>query len=280
MGFMMKFASKLPLKMTHSALLMLMSLQLSAQELKPEWELGAVGLALSQQAYPGSSYQRQAALIAPVFVYRGRFLRANENGVGLRAVDEPSFELDLGFAASLGARSDQIPKRAGMQNLGTLVEFGPRSKWYLSSKVGTEKTWLEMPVRGVFNLNNRAHYVGMTAEPQIAYEINRQPWRLWASAGALIGDSKMNQYLYGVSSQDVTANRAAYQGKAGIMTWKASLAGSYNITPNLSVFASARANTVAGTSNASSPLIDQKRGLSYGIGVLYFFAKSDQMVKP
>jgi MipA family protein len=253
---------------------------LAAQELKPEWELGVVGLGLSQQAYPGSSYQRQAVFASPVLIYRGDFLRANENGAGLRAINEPRVELDIGFSASLGASASKIPARYGMSNLGNLVEFGPRTKWFLTDKNNPQKTWLELPIRGVFNMSERAKHIGFTAEPQVGFELNAQPWRLWANAGAILGDSRMNDYIYSVDSNYATNSRSPYQAKAGLMAWKASLAGSYNITPDLSLFATIRANTVSGSANASSPLIDQKRGLNYGLGVLYFFTKSDTLVKP
>jgi MipA family protein len=251
-----------------------------AETLKPEWELGLVGAGLSQQAYPGSSYYQKAAFAAPVLIYRGKFLRSDENGAGLRAINEPNFELDIGFAGSLGSNSSKIPVRQGMPNIGSLVEFGPRAKWYLSGKNSDEKLWLELPVRGVFNVSERAKYQGYTMEPQLTYELNQQPWRIWASTGAVFGDTQFNQAIYSVDAQYSTASRPAYQGKAGLVGWKASVGVSYSFTNDFSLFGGLRASSIAGASNASSPVVDRQKGLNYGIGLLYFFAKSDTLVKP
>ena len=92
----------------------------------PLWELGAVGVGVSQQAYPGSDVQVNRGLGLPYLVYRGRFLRADRETAGLRAIKTEHFELDIGVAGSFGARSDQIGSRRGMPDLGTLVQFGPR----------------------------------------------------------------------------------------------------------------------------------------------------------
>ncbi len=252
----------------------------NAQELKPEWELGAVGFAMSQQAYPGSSYQKPVGLIAPVFIYRGKFLRIGQSGLDLRALDYPDFELDVGFAGSFGSNSNKIPVRQGMPNLGSLVEFGPRAKWYLNGRNTDETTWVEMPIRGVFDINNRANWVGLTAEPQLAYEAKKGPWKLWASAGALLGNRAMNEHFYSVDSNYVTASRAGYQANAGLITWKAVLSASYEVSPALSVFGFTRLNTTHGAKNHNSPLVDKATGMNYGLGFIYTFMKSDTLVKP
>jgi MipA family protein len=252
----------------------------STTELKPEWELGVVGFGLSQQAYPGSSYQVKAGVISPAFVYRGKWLRLNENGLGFRAIDEPNFELDLSLAGSLGSNSSKVPARQGMPNLGYLVEFGPAAKWYMYGKNSAQKLWWELPVRSVHNLSSKAKNVGFTIEPQLRYDLKQSQWRFWASAGVLLGDQKMNQYLYGVEEPYVTTKRSAYHAKAGLVNAKASVSTSFSITDRLSTFGSVRYNSVSGASNSHSPLIDQTKGINYGIGLLYYFAQSDNKVAP
>lgn len=114
----------------------------------PLWELGAFGVGVSQQAYPGSDQQVSRGLVLPYLVYRGRFLRADRETAGLRAIKTPSFELDVGVAGSFGAKSDDIKARSGMPDLGTLVEFGPRLRWNIGGGVrcrcftdGTSIAW-------------------------------------------------------------------------------------------------------------------------------------------
>ncbi len=98
---------------------------------RPLWEVGAVGLGVSQQAYPGSDRQVNRALALPWFVYRGRYLRADNEGVGLRAVRTPRYEFDVSAAGAFGSRAGDDPKRQGMPVLGTLVEIGPRLRVHL-----------------------------------------------------------------------------------------------------------------------------------------------------
>jgi MipA family protein len=207
-------------------------------------------------------------------------LRAGQGGAGLRAIDLPNFELDVGFAGSFGSNSNKIPVRQGMINVGTLVEFGPRAKWYLNGRGTDQTTWFELPVRGVFDIGHHAKQVGITAEPHMSYETKINAWKLSGSVGALLGDRKMNQHFYGVDAPYVTNTRPAYQASSGLIAWKAGLTANYTVSPNLNVFGFARLNTVAGASNLASPLIDKTNGMSYGIGLIYTFVQSANMVKP
>jgi outer membrane scaffolding protein for murein synthesis (MipA/OmpV family) len=87
----------------------------------PLWEAG-VGLgAVSSPAYPASSDRSTRALALPFVVYRGEIIRSDQGGIGARVLHGDTFELDVGFAASLPARSDDIEARRGMPNLGPLA---------------------------------------------------------------------------------------------------------------------------------------------------------------
>lgn len=86
----------------------------------PLWEVGAVGVAVAQQAYPGASARVNTGLLLPYLIYRGEFLRADRSGVEVRALKTPRYEIDIGFAGSFGVSSDDIEVRRGMPGLGTL----------------------------------------------------------------------------------------------------------------------------------------------------------------
>ena len=80
----------------------------------PLWELGAVAVGVSQQAYPGSAERAQQALALPFFIYRGEVLRLDGGNAGLRAFKTPTWELDIGASGSLGSRaSDTVAACAG-----------------------------------------------------------------------------------------------------------------------------------------------------------------------
>jgi MipA family protein len=265
---------------TFAALVIAMNTTAQGQNLKPEWELGVIGLATSQQAYPGSSNQTSAGLIAPLLIYRGKFLRAGQGGIGLRAIDLPNFEIDIGFAGSFGSKSNKIPVRQGMPNLGNLVEFGPRAKWYLNGRNTDQTSWLELPIRGVFDISNQAKNIGYTAEPQWAYQTNIGAWKLSGSLGALLGNQNVNQYFYSVDTAYANSTRNVYQAKSGLVAVKMGFNASYQISPTVSLFSFARLNTTRIAANHVSPLIDKASGTSYGIGIIYSFLQSEALVSP
>ena len=52
----------------------------------PLWELGLVGIAAYQPAYPGSDQDIARVRVLPFGIYRGSLLRADGNGIGVRAL--------------------------------------------------------------------------------------------------------------------------------------------------------------------------------------------------
>jgi MipA family protein len=251
-----------------------------AQTAQPVWELGGVGVAVSQQAYPGANTQQKAALIAPYMLYRGEYFRVNRDGLGLRALKTPDFELDLGFSGALGSNSNTTPARVGMPNLGTLIEFGPNAKWFLNDR-SAERSWrLDVPLRGVFNLSHQFRHEGWVLEPNVVIESKpKAGWRYSASAGVLLGDAQTNALFYSVDNAYVTASRPAYSAKSGLIAYKVGATLTYSLSPDLSIFGFARLNTVNGASNQASPLVQKNSGASYGIGLVYLFAKSSELTK-
>jgi MipA family protein len=250
-----------------------------AQELRelPLWEIGAVGVAVSQQAYPGASEHVNTGLLLPYLFYRGEFLRADRSGIGVRAVKTPTIEFDIGFAGSFGASSDHIEARRGMPDLGTLGQFGPRLKWQLGDGPAQGRWRAEFPLRGVFDLNDHLALKGIAFEPALIFERSGLGgWNYNTSVGAVWGDQRLGDTFYGVAPAFATAGRPAYVATSGLIAWR--LAGSlwHDLSPDLRVYAFARVDSVAGAANAASPLVQQKSGASVGFGFTYTWMKSDR----
>lgn len=234
----------------------------------PLWELGAIGMGVAQQAYPGSAARVDRWLVLPFLVYRGRILRVDRESAGLRALKTPDFELDLGVAGAFGAHSSDVAARRGMPDLGTLVEIGPRLKWRLGAE-STNRPWrAEFPLRGVFDLNDHLAHKGLAFEPTLLCEPSaRGGWATRVNFGAVIGDRRLNHAFYGVAPSESTAQRPAYNARAGLIAWRLGSAISYRVTPNLRLFGFARLDSVAGAANNASPLVDRRTGLSAGLGL-------------
>lgn len=246
---------------------------------KPLWELGGVGVAAVQQAYPGSDQHISRGLALPFVIYRGKFLRLDRDTVGLRAIKTPQFELDIGFAGAFGSSSNDIDARRGMPDLGTLVEFGPRLKWNLADGPAGGRLRAEFPLRGVYDLSDRFSNKGLSFEPRLIYEgLAGGGWRYSTSVGAIVGNEKLARTFYGVAPQYATASRAAYTAESGLIAWRLGLSASREFSPNLRFFSYARFDSVVGAANKASPLVRQNSGASVGVALVYTFARSATMV--
>lgn len=244
---------------------------------QPLWEIGAVALGVSQQAYPGSDQNVGRALALPYFIYRGQVLRADRGSLGVRALKNPTFEVDVGFSGAFGANSDRIAARQGMPNLGTLIEFGPRLKWNLGPAPGGGAWRAELPLRAVFDLNDDAAHRGLSFEPKLIYERQAKGgWRYNASVGALVADQSLAATFYQVSSAHATLARPAYSAQSGLVSWRVATSFSRSLSPDWRLFGFARLDTVAGSANARSPLVRQTTGATVGMGVSYTWMRSSE----
>lgn len=251
----------------------------AAQDL-PLWELGAVGFGISQQAYPGAEQQVNRALALPFVIYRGRWLRADRETVGLRAVKSPDFELDIGFAGAFAARSDRIDARRGMPELGTLVEAGPRLKWNLANfdeAPGGGRWRLELPLRGVFDLDDRFAHRGLSFEPELAWLHREQGrWSASTSVSAIVADRRLARTLYEVAPADVLPDRGPYRARGGLVAWRLGASFSRRLAPDWTLFGFGRIDSVAGAANRDSPLVRRTTGATVGLGITYTWWRSEQ----
>ena len=250
----------------------------SAQEagFRPLWELGAVGIGVSQQAYPGSDEQVRRGVVLPYAIYRGPIFRADNDGIGVRPIRTPRFELDIGVAGSFGSNADDIEARRGMPDLGTLIEFGPRIKWNLAGTPETGLWRLDLPLRGVFDLSNDLTNRGIVFQPSVVWQKRGSSgWFYASSISALIADKRLARTFYEVEPRFARANRPAYQAEAGLLAWRLTGTVSRQLTRDWQVFGFARLDTVAGAANRASPLVRQTTGASAGFGVSYTWLRSE-----
>ncbi|PTT87424.1 hypothetical protein DBR42_11635, partial [Pelomonas sp. HMWF004] len=228
----------------------------------PLWELGALGAAVSQQAYPGSDERVKRAALLPYVIYRGRVLRADGDGAGLRAVKSANFELDLSLAGSLGSGGRALQARQGMARLGTLVEFGPVGRWYVNGREARDRVTVELPMRGVFDAGDQGRHKGFSVEPAVGLSRSGGPagWGYGLSARVFIGDRRLASTFYAVAPAEALPDRPAYAAQAGLVAWRLNASVGRLLTPDLRMFAFARVDSVAGAANRDSPLVRQTAG--------------------
>jgi outer membrane scaffolding protein for murein synthesis (MipA/OmpV family) len=246
---------------------------------RPLWEAGLVVAGATQPAYPGAEDRTGRALPLPYIIYRGPYLRADEDNVGVRALRTPRVELNLGFGGSLGSSSDDIEARRGMPDLGTLIEVGPRLVWNLvPAPAGQQAPWrLQIPLRAVLDLNDRLRYRGLALAPELVHERRvAEGWEAGARFGPVFGDRLLADTFYGVDTDEATRERPAYEARAGLIAWRFGLAASHAWSPDVRLFGFARFDSVRGAANEGSPLVRREDGWSAGVGLAWTLARSSR----
>jgi outer membrane scaffolding protein for murein synthesis (MipA/OmpV family) len=245
---------------------------------RPLWEAGLSGIGLSSPAYPGAADRSSRGLLLPWFIYRGPIFRADESTVGARLVKTETVQFDVGFAAALGASSDDVEVRKGMPDLGFQFEFGPRMRVNLVRPTPSSVVRFDLPLRAVFEVKDGLKNRGFAFEPRIAYE-NRNigaGWGVGASVSALVGDRKFNEFLYGVPREFATSTRRAYEAKSGLITPRLQFTLSHRLTDDIRLFTFTRYDFAGSSANSDSPLHIKNSGASFGLGAVWTLGRSSQ----
>ena len=204
-----------------------------------------------------------------------------QGSVGVRAVQTPSTELDIGFSGSFGSAAADNDARRGLPNIGTLVEFGPRLRWKLGAAPWGGGLSAALPARGVFDINHRFRFRGVAAEPVLAWgDRSSSGWGFGACIGLLLGDRRLADTFYGVATAYATATRAAYEAKAGLIAIRLAVNRSKRLSTDWRLFGYARVDSVAGAANRRSPLVDRPTGASAGIGLAWTWLRSEDSAAP
>lgn len=245
----------------------------------PLWEIGVVGGAVSTPAYPGADDRSSRLLVLPAPIYRGKIFRSDETGIGARLFRSDRAEFDVGFAASLPSRSDEADARAGMPDLGTLVEFGPRLKLTLLRREFS-RLRLDLPMRTVIEGRGGLRNQGWNFAPRLVYEMDDAGtgWSGDLHIGFVAANEKLNSYFYEVRPEFATAQRPAYEAKKGLVLVRAGGFAARKINPDLRVFGYLWYENYARSANDESPLFRKSSGASAGVGFLWTLARSSRRV--
>ncbi|OBS09408.1 hypothetical protein Thpro_021736 [Acidihalobacter prosperus] len=251
----------------------------SAQaELRPLWELGAGVGVTSIPAYRGARGEVNYILPLPYFVYRGRFLRSDRQG--LRGVFYQGERVQINLSAYAGppVQSGQIPARAGMPNLSPSFEIGPSLQYVLIESPDLELD-LRLPVRAAFTLSFKP--IGWISTPHLNLtlpDFRGSGWIVGASIGPNFADRRYHAYFYDVATAYARPGRPAYSATSGYSGSSVYLSASRRFGPYW-VGAFLRYDNLAGASFVSSPLVETQQYLAAGMGVSWIFATSSRLVE-
>jgi outer membrane scaffolding protein for murein synthesis (MipA/OmpV family) len=240
------------------------------------WELGLAGGVVSTPSYPGAADRQTRGLGLPLVIYRGKVFRSDQSGIGARLFKSDAAELDVGLAASLPARSNDVAARAGMPDLGALAEFGPRLKLRLARFDAHSGLRAELPLRAVMEVRGGVRQQGYTFEPRLVYARRSADgkWLFDTHLAAVVGDGKINRYFYEVRPEYATATRPAYRADAGLILVRAGVFAARVVNRDLRVYGFLRAEDYGSGANRDSPLHLRDNGLSAGFGLSWTLRRS------
>jgi outer membrane scaffolding protein for murein synthesis (MipA/OmpV family) len=252
-----------------------------AQE-KPLWELGLGIASVTLPAYRGAVESSTDILPLPYVVYRGKYVKADKDGIRGVLFDSDLLEINLSVAASPPVNSRKVKVRQDMPDLSSSVELGPSMdiKLWQSSDNDT-KLKLFVPMRAAFTLESTPQFIGWQFTPRINLDINNplglKGWTLGTVAGPIYGSDRQHAYFYSVAPQYSSADRPTYEAKAGYGGIQL-LSALWKRFPSFWVGGFVRYDNISGAVFEDSPLATQRSGFSGGIAVSWILGQSSQMV--
>lgn len=232
-------------------------------------ELGLGVGAVSGPDYRGSKEYSHYVAPIPYFVYRGKYIQSDRDGVRSKLFAREKYELNLSVSASITPESDENKLREGMPALYSTLEFGPALNINLTGATFSDGWFLHLPVRGVIAVGGGdAEYIGWLLHPQLAYRQPISEWSFTYRTGIYYADNDYHDYYYTVAEDYATANRPTYEAEAGYSGWSSQWAISRSIDDfRLAFFL--RYDNLNGTSFNDSPLVQTKNSVSGGLAIIW-----------
>jgi outer membrane scaffolding protein for murein synthesis (MipA/OmpV family) len=254
------------------------SAALPAEQPLLEFGLGAGAVAFED--YRGSGTTHAYPVPVPYFLYNGKFLKSDRQGVRGTLFDQDWVELNLSGNATTPVRHDSA--RNGMPDLKSTLEVGPSLDFHLWRSADSRlRLDLRLPLRAALAVESPPHFIGWTFTPRLAVDVadplGYAGWNLGVLAGPLFAARRYDDYFYSVAPGYATAERPAYEAGGGY-------AGTQTITALSKRFARywvgayVRADTLSGAAFAASPLVQRKEYWSAGFGFAWILHSSSRMV--
>ena len=247
---------------------------------KPLIEAGVFGGAGYVPDYPAAQQGRARFLIFPVFQFRGRVLRLDDqDGSRARLLKNSLFALELSAAGSFPASSDDNRARVGMDDLQWLGELGPRLFANLYNE-GPASLRTSLALRGAFSTDFASgHFRGLTLTPGLAFDHRRfgvEALTLIARLNAQWASIELQEYFYGVPDRDALPSRRAYAANSGYMG--TTLTSAFLFEPGAyGLFIGSSITFHDGAANEGSPLFRKRINYAGFMGFRWFFFKSNSL---
>jgi outer membrane scaffolding protein for murein synthesis (MipA/OmpV family) len=247
---------------------------------KPLWEFGLGVGALVFMDYRGADTSHAYPVPVPYFVYRGKFLQADRNGLKGRLFDYNRFELNISLNAT--APVGENATRRGMPDLKPTVEVGPSLDLHVWRSTDERvKVDVRLPVRAAFTIESSPRAIGWFFAPHVNVDfadvLGKPGWNLGLLAGPLFADDRYHDYFYSVAPQFASAGRPAYRAREGYSGAQV-LAALSKRYPKYWVGAYIRHDTLSGAAFTASPLVKRDSYWSAGVAIAWMIGQSSRLV--
>lgn len=253
---------------------------------QPQYELGVGTIMINTPNYPGAKHTLLRAVPFPYYIYRGKYLRSDDEGTRARLLAAKKYETGLSFSYNFPVHSEDNPARKGMPDLDGIIAVGPRFLYRFLTHTGHQRLNLSIAARAVFSskfsFTNLLKAQGYLMEPRVGYwyRWTKSQTTFYSSLGLEFGSAKYNQYFYNVSDSDVTALRSRYHARSGLVQIYTSIGLGQRITPRLFTFLGASYRNLQAAANNASPLVESKENMAFIFGLVWTFFESEAQVQP
>ena len=248
---------------------------------QPLWEAGLGAGVLVFNDYRGADTTHVYPVPVPYFVYRGKFLQSDRDGLRGKLLRQDRIELNLSVNATTPVRNNSA--RAGMPDLRSTVEIGPSLNWHVWRSAGSRaKLDLQLPARTAFTVEAHPHGIGWFYTPHLNLDLaqHRGPsgWKLGLLAGPLFAQRRYDDYFYSVAPQFATPTRPTYAAPGGYAGTQA-LVSLTRRFPEYWIGAYLRHDSLEGAAFAPSPLVKRDSYWSGGVAFVWMIGKSQRLVE-
>jgi len=250
-------------------------------EQQPLWELGLGIGAVVFNDYRGADTTHVYPLPVPYFVYRGKILKSDRDGLRGKLLHQDRIELNLSVNATTPVRNNSA--RAGMPDLRSTIEIGPSLNAHLwRSADARAKLDLQLPARTAFTVEAHSHGIGGFSAPHLNLDLAQYAaptgWKLGLLAGPLFAQRRYDDYFYSVAPQYATPTRPAYAAPGGYAGTQA-LVSLTRRFPDYWIGGYLRHDSLQGAAFADSPLVKRDSYWSGGLAFVWMIGKSQRQVE-
>lgn len=236
------------------------------------WEFGLGVGAVSGPDYRGSKEDRSYVSPFPYFVYRGKFLQSDRDGVRGQFLKTDRFDFNLSLSANITpeAHKNTLRETLGLGELGSSLELGPA----LAINLFGDKTQglsVVFPLRAVFMIGgDDTGYTGYTLQPHFLYRLRLGNYGLGFRSGVGYADANYHRYYYDIAPEFATANYQSYRAKGGYSGFSNQFSIGRGFGPvRAALFV--RHDHLGGAAFEDSPLVETDSSLRGGLALIWAF---------